>query len=142
MDDILRLTQEAFELNDVKTKEVNSLVLAYVGDAVYELVIRTMDSSNPKHVNKLNKESVKYVNAHAQAMLITAIKDDLTEEEFWFYNRGKNTRTKSSSKNAGMKEYHMATGFEALVGHLYLSHQTERMLELIKLGISRLDAVK
>lgn len=136
MEDIYFLTKERFGLDDVVPNEMAPLTLAYIGDAVYEVVIRNIViSKGNKAIEKIHKKSVSYVNAKRQADIIDALKESLSDEEMSIYKRGKNAKTASSAKNASLKDYHKATGFEALIGYLYLMGQTERMLELIKKGI-------
>lgn len=112
------------------------LTLAYVGDAVYELVIRTVlvDRAN-RPANALHRASIKYVSAGAQARIMEALQDRLTEEEAAVYRRGRNSKPHTTAKNASIAEYMKATGFEAVLGYLYLTGRTERMLELVRDGI-------
>lgn len=115
------------------------LVLAFAGDAYYELAIRTMfvmrGNARP---NDLNRNKNRFVKAGAQAEMMKAIEPILTERERLIFRRGKNAKPHTMAKNATVSEYHRATGFEALVGYLYLSGQTDRALELIAAGV---DAV-
>lgn len=113
------------------------LALAYVGDAVYDLVIRTVVTEQANRpANDLHHITVKYVNAGAQAEIVTALMDRLTEEELDIYRRGKNAKPHTMAKNASLAEYRRATGFEAVLGYLYLTDRTGRLLELVKEGIS------
>lgn len=88
-------------------------------------------------VNKLHKKSSALVKAAAQAEFLMAIEGDLTEEEHAVYKRGRNAKSFSMAKNATMKDYRMATGFEALMGYLYLSGRTERMVDLVALAMTK-----
>lgn len=117
--------------SDIRT--YSPLTLAYIGDAIYEILIRTMvvESGNAP-VNKLHKQVTKQVQATAQAELFHRIQDQLTEEEMSVYKRGRNAKSFTSAKNAGIVEYRTATGLEALFGYLYLSDRIDRILELIK----------
>lgn len=125
---------------DVDLRTYSPLTLAYVGDAVYDLIIRTLVVEHANQSpNNLHKIAVKYVSAKAQCMVVEAIAPMLTEEEESYYRRGKNGKPHSTAKNATVAEYHRATGFEALIGFLYLSGRNERMLELIKTGIEAID---
>lgn len=120
--------------------QYSPLVLAYLGDAVYELVIRTLVvSGGNAPVNKLHKRSADLVKASAQAELLHYLEEELTEAERSVYRRGRNAKSYTMAKHATMKDYRAATGFEALMGYLYLSGQTERLLSLIQLGISRME---
>lgn len=110
------------------------LTLAYIGDAVYELIIRSMivtEGNAP--VNKMHKRSSGLVKAETQAEFIKYIleKELLNEDEMRIYKRGRNAQSYTKAKNASVTDYRMATGFEALVGYLYLSGQSERMMELV-----------
>jgi len=113
------------------------LVLAYLGDAVYELEIRQMlvkrDHSRPA---KLNKEAAQLVCAAAQSRIAEAILPCLTEEEEAIYRRGRNAHSPTTAKNQTIGDYRRATGFEALIGYLHLCGETARMRELIALGLS------
>ena len=86
-------------------------------------------------VNKLHQRASKLVKASAQSDIIEKLKEDLTEEELAVYKRGRNAKSYTMAKNATMSDYRRATGFEALMGYLYLTEQWERMLQLIKKGI-------
>ena len=119
-----------------------SLELAYLGDAVYEVIIRSIvvERSNAP-VNKLHKRSSTLVKASAQARLIKAIEARLTEEEVSVYKRGRNAKSYTMAKNATMTDYRMATGFEALMGYLYLKQEYERIMELVHLGLEAMKAI-
>jgi len=114
--------------------QYSPLALAYIGDGVYELYVRTrVIAQNPDMpAHKLHKESVKYVKAHSQSNSIHAIADMLSEEETAIYKRGRNAKSPTVPKNANLTEYRHATGFEALLGYLYLSEQRERLEEIMK----------
>ncbi len=105
-------------------RQYSPLTLAYLGDAVYEIVIRTIivEKANAP-VNRLHKRSSALVKASAQARLIKAIEARLTEEEVSVYKRGRNAKSYTMAKNATMTDYRMATGFEALMGYLYLKQE-------------------
>ncbi len=128
----------AFACRPVDVRAYSPLTLAYIGDAVYDLVIRTVvvERAN-RAANELHKRTVKYVNAGVQAAMIEALIEELTEDERAVYKRGRNAKTHTSAKNASIQDYRKATGFEALMGFLYLTGQTERMLYLIKEGIKK-----
>ena len=128
-----------FELEPEDIRSYSPLTLAYVGDAVYELVIRTMIiSKGNAPVNKLHKHSAALVKAPAQAQMMKVIEPLLSEEELHIYKRGRNAKSYTSAKNASVIDYRIATGFEALMGWLYLQERQERMLELIKIGLNEL----
>ncbi len=132
--------KKEFDCKEVDVRAYSPLTLAYIGDAVYEVVVRTVivERAN-RAVNELHKRGVKYVQAGSQAAMILALQELLTEDERAVYKRGKNAKTNTSAKNASLADYHKATGFEALIGYLYLTDQTDRMLYLIKEGIARVN---
>lgn len=117
------------------------LTLAFVGDAVFSLIFRTMVVNQGNSANgKLHTKTTKYVSAPAQAKLADWWQDNgvLTEEEHDIYRRGMNAKPKSQAKNASTIDYHKATGVEALCGYLYQKGETKRLIELIKLGIENI----
>ena len=132
--------EEIFEMRKVNIKEYSPLTLAYIGDAVYDLIIRTLVvNKGNQQVQKLHKETITMVQASAQARMITALNDQLSEEEHAVYKRGRNAKSASSAKNQSISDYHKATGFEALLGYLYLKNDWKRMLELIRAGLDVLE---
>ncbi|MBD5083413.1 MAG: ribonuclease III [Clostridiales bacterium] len=119
---------------EINPKQLSPLNLAFVGDCVYEMLVRetlVCDANRP--VNDLHRESVKYVSAKAQTEAFNKIKDVLTEEETAQFKRGRNAKVGHSPKSATDAEYHTATGVEALFGYLYLSGNLERIKELFKI---------
>ena len=131
--------EEIFEMRKVNIKEYSPLTLAYIGDAVYDLIIRTLEvNKGNQQVQKLHKETITMVQASAQARMITALNDQLSEEEHAVYKRGRNAKSASPAKNQSISDYHKATGFEALLGYLYLKNDWKRMMELIKTGLEAL----
>lgn len=136
MEASLKKFKELFELEDTDIRTYSPLTLAYIGDAIYELVIRTIlvEKGNTQ-VNKLHQRASKLVKASAQSAIIEKLKPYLTEEEMGVFKRGRNAKSFTMAKNASMSDYRRATGFEALMGYLYLTEQWDRMLELIKIGI-------
>ena len=119
----------------VPPSQYSPLTLAYIGDAVYELFVRTYllrDANFP--VNKLHKTAIGMVNAKAQSDLFQKVKDSLTEEELAIYKRGRNTNS-HPPKNADMVDYKSATGIETLIGWLYLTEQSQRILEILRMLI-------
>lgn len=132
--------QELFRMQEVDIKEYSPLALAYIGDAVYELIIRSLVlNEGNRQVQKMHKRTSSMVQASAQARIITALNDRLTEEEHVIYKRGRNAKSMSPAKNQSVSDYHKATGFEALMGYLYLKKEWKRMLELIKAGLDALE---
>ena len=116
------------------------LTLAYIGDAIYDLVIRTVvvERAN-RSANKLHKTVIRYVNAGTQARMITALEEELTEEETAVYHRGRNAKSYTSAKNASIADYRKATGLEALLGYLYLRGETDRLLMLVHRAFDKLE---
>lgn len=139
-ENLLEQVKEKFQLGEQELNSYSPLVLAYLGDSVYELVVRTLlvEQSNCP-VRKLHKKATAYVKAKTQADLITAVLEDLTEEEKDVYRRGRNAKSHTVPKNASIGDYRKATGMEAVIGYLYLKRDMERALELIKLGWERAD---
>ena len=129
-----------FGLSSKDWKLYSPLTLAYLGDAVYEMVIRTICVKRTNmQTQKLHRKVTGYVSAKAQAKMMDALIGELTEEEESIYRRGRNSKPYTKAKNASMEEYLKATGFEALVGYLYLLKEYERMNALIAHGIEALQ---
>lgn len=133
---ILEAIKRDFSCGEIDIRTYSPLALAYIGDAIYDLVIRTIvvERGNTS-ANKLHKKTVNYVNARIQAQMIEALMDELTEEEAAVYKRGRNAKSYTTAKNASVIEYRKATGFEALCGYLYLTGKQERMLMLVKKAV-------
>lgn len=124
---------------DLKTKpnELSPLNLAFIGDCVYEMLVReTLVLNANRPVNDLHRESVKFVSAKAQTLAYDKIKDCLTEQETAIYKRGRNAKVGHNPKSASQGEYHIATGIEALFGYLYLTEQIQRIKELFQIIIN------
>lgn len=138
MEESLRYLKEQFALPDVDIRTYSPLVLAYIGDGIYELMVRTvLVEQGNRQANTLHKKASSYVKASAQSAMILAIQEELTEEEEKIYKRGRNAKTVTMAKHASMHDYRHATGFESLMGYLYLTHQMRRMIDLIKMGMER-----
>lgn len=134
---------ENFKISDVK--QLNSLALAYMGDAVFEQVVREhLIRSGRVRPNILHKEATSYVSAKAQAMIVREMldKEFLSEDEQAVLRRGRNAKSGSVPKNTDVITYHHSTAFEAVVGSLYLSEQTERLKEVLQFSISFIDEQK
>lgn len=116
-------------------RQINPLVLAYVGDAIYEVFVRTylVEKNRDMSVHKLHKECIQFVKAHAQSEFIKMLEDKLTEEEIYVFKRGRNSKSATTPKNADVQEYRFATGFETLIGFLYITEQTERLEYLLNI---------
>ena len=143
METCLNCLKKAMKLKEVEAREYSPLALAYLGDAVYELAIRTfvMNHGNTQ-VNKMHKKTAGLVKAEAQANFYKVLEEELTEEEKAVYRRGRNAKSVTMAKHATMKDYRMATGFEALMGYLYLTEQMERMAELLGHGLKKLGELE
>ena len=131
---------DEFGLVEQDIRTYSPLTLAYIGDAIFELVVRTVlvERKNTQ-AEKLHKAATKIVKAETQALMIEALKEDLTEEELAVFKRGRNAKAMTRAKNATMSEYRRATGFEALMGYLYLKGEMARMIELIRLGVEKAE---
>ncbi len=129
-------------LPETDIKSYSPLTLAFIGDSIFDLIIRTsvVESGNAP-VNKLHKRCSNLVQASAQAELYHMIKEKLTEEETAIFKRGRNAKSFTSAKNAGVVEYRTATGLEALMGYLYLTDQMDRLLELIQPQIHKMVSI-
>jgi ribonuclease-3 family protein len=128
--------KQEFALPDIDIRTYSPLALAFIGDCVFDIIIRTIIvGQGNRGSNDLHHQTSSYVNAGAQAAMIEALKPILSEEELDIYKRGRNAKIATSAKNATIQDYRKATGFEALIGYLYLQARTERIFELIKTGI-------
>ena len=135
--DLFGKIAEELKLEKAEASTYSPLVLAYVGDAVYELFIRTkVVSAGNVQVNKMHKKSADLVKAETQAKIVRALMEKLTPEELSVYKRGRNAKSYTSAKNASISDYRTATGFEALIGFLYLDGQTDRLCEIIRESLS------
>ncbi len=131
---------ETFGLKEQDIRTYSPLTLAYIGDGIFELVVRTvLVGRKNTQAEKLHKAATKIVKAETQALMAEAIKEELTEEELSVYKRGRNAKAVTRAKNATMSEYRRATGFEALMGYLYLKGDMERMIDLIFSGIEKAE---
>ena len=139
--DFLAYYKDAMRLEPVDAGSYSPLVLAYIGDAVYEVIIRTkVINRGSMQVNKMHKKSSELVNAGAQACLIRAMEEELTPEEHAVYKRGRNAKSVTMAKHATMADYRTATGLEALVGWLFLNERYERLIEGVSQGLERIGA--
>lgn len=133
---IINFIKSYMSLPETDIRTYSPLTLAFIGDVVYDLIMRTIvvEKGNAP-VNKLHKKVSSLVKAPAQMELFHKIEGELTEEELGVYKRGRNAKSFTSAKNASITEYRTATGLEALMGYLYLTDQFARILELVKLGL-------
>lgn len=128
--------KELFHLEYQDLRSYSPLTLAYIGDGVYELIIRTiLVKKGNCPVNRLHKKASSLVKAGAQSAIMEVIEEELTPEELSVYRRGRNAHSPTMAKHATMADYRRATGFEALMGYLYLKEDYTRMLTLVRMGI-------
>ena len=138
METCLKALKEAFELEDKDIRTYSPLTLAYIGDCIYELVIRTiLVKKGNCPVNQLHKKASGLVKAAAQSDIMAVIEPMLTPEELSVYKRGRNAHSPTMAKHATMADYRRATGFEALMGYLYIKEEFGRIVELVRTGIGK-----
>ncbi|MDO4671077.1 MAG: ribonuclease III domain-containing protein [Aerococcus sp.] len=129
-------------MSPLAIKQLNGLALAYLGDSSWELMVRTHlieeGLTKPQH---LHQAAIRYVSAAAQAELIVWLQNEqlLSEDEIWAFKRGRNSSPHSSAKNASMATYRLATGFEALMGYLYLADEQGRFVTIASMCIERVE---
>ena len=135
----LEAVKQKFECGEVDIRAYSPLTLAYIGDAVYDLIIRTVvvERAN-RAASALHKKTSGFVKAKTQSDMVEALIPYLTEEELEIYKRGRNAKSHTMAKNASVSDYRRATGFEALVGYLYLSGNFDRILQLVTKGIAEI----
>lgn len=134
---VIGYIKESLKLTDTDLKTYSPLTLAFIGDVVFDLIIRTyiVEQGNAP-VNKLHKKVSSLVKAPAQMEMFHKVEEILTEEEMAVYKRGRNAKSFTSAKNASITEYRIATGLEALIGYLYLDNQFDRVMEIVVKGLS------
>lgn len=126
------------EFSRDEAKQLNPLQLALVGDGVYEVFIRNyiLSSNTSLSAHKIHVKAIGYVKAKSQSLIMHEIEDTLTEEEEYIFKRGRNAKSATVPKNADIRDYRMATGFEALIGYLYLIGEMERLKFMLEKSIS------
>jgi ribonuclease III family protein len=127
---------------ELDEKQLNSLALAYMGDAVFEIYVRHhLLQAGQVKPNQLHREATKFVSAKAQASILFYLMDQhlLTEYEMAVVKRGRNAKSGSVPKNTDVQTYRYGTGFEALIGYLYLSKNEARLEEMIKLSLTFIE---
>lgn len=133
LDELHQLMMNNGKLSISDVKMLNPLVLAYVGDSVYDTFVRTLlVSGGYGQVAKLHKMAIEFVKAKAQADTLEKISEFLTADEQDIVRRGRNTKSATVPKNADLSDYRLATGFEALIGYLYLTGRIDRLMEVIR----------
>lgn len=135
---LIARVRDTFALPQTDIKTYSPLTLAYIGDGIYDLIIRTMlvEKGNSQ-VNKLHQKASSLVKATAQKDILHTIQEELTEEELGVFKRGRNAKSVTTAKNASVTDYRIATGFEAMIGYLYMTEQMERILYLVKEGLTK-----
>ena len=129
-----------FEMKEVNIDSYSPLTLAYIGDSVYDLIIKSLViNEGNKQVKKLHQETSHMVQASAQSEMMRVIQGVLTEEEHAVYRRGRNAKSVSPARNQSLTDYRRATGFEALIGWLYLKSDWKIIIDLVKIGLIHLD---
>ncbi|MCR5604144.1 MAG: ribonuclease III [Lachnospiraceae bacterium] len=139
---LLDSIKENFGLKDIDVESYSPLALAFIGDSVFDLIVKTVvvEKANCP-ASKLHRKTSEIVKAASQSEMAGWLMENgvLTEEEQRIYRRGRNAKSPTTAKNATVGEYRRATGIEALAGYLYLNNRTERLVELIKMGIEAKD---
>lgn len=137
---LLKKLKKEFDCEDVDLRNYSPLTLAFLGDCVFDLMIRTVivERGN-RAADSLHKKKSAIVKAQTQAKMAETIQELLTEEEISVYKRGRNAKSYSTAKNATVSDYRKATGFEALLGYLYLQDKEDRIIELVKLALQQLE---
>ena len=136
----INAAHEAFGARD--TKELNPLQMAYIGDTIHDLYVRSRLVSRGMTVGAMHRQAVRMVSAFAQARMLEAIEPELEDAEADIARRGRNSQAKHAApKHADPADYAHATGLEALWGYLYLSGRTQRLDTLMKLALSRTEDV-
>ena len=132
--------REQFDIGEVDIRTYSPLTFAYIGDGIYDLVIRSIVVGRGNtRVNEMHKRTRSLVKAHTQALMVEKLMPNLTEKEQDIYRRGRNAKSFTMAKNATVADYRKATGFEAMIGYLYLTDDFKRIVELVKLGLISLD---
>lgn len=138
--DLVDCIYDNLNIEGIDPSQLSPLVLAYIGDSIFDLIIKTwVISHGNMQVNKMNKKTSSIVKAQTQSHMVGIIEPYLNEHEENVYKRGRNAKSYTSAKNASVGDYRRATGFEALMGYLYLSGQYGRMTELVKKGLDSIE---
>ncbi len=140
MEQLLTYIKQQFDLKEADINAYSPLTLAYIGDSIYDLVIKTIIVERTNcAANKLHKQASALVKAQTQAQIADCLQDVMTEEEQAVYKRGRNAKSYSTAKNASVIDYRKATGLEAVCGYLYLKGKSERIVDLIKIGMNKIE---
>ena len=143
MEESITYLKEQFGLKEQDIRTYSPLALAYIGDGIYELYIRTIVvGRGNRQASKLHHAASRLVKAPTQALMAEALEAEFTPKEEAVYRRGRNAKSYTTAKNATTGQYRKATGFEAVMGYLYLTGQYIRMIDLIKMGLEAVDEGK
>ena len=143
MEESIAYLMEQFQLPRQDIRTYSPLALAYIGDGIYELYIRTIVvGRGNRQASKLHHAASRLVKAPTQALMAEALEAEFTPKEEAVYRRGRNAKSYTTAKNATTGQYRKATGFEAVMGYLYLTGQYIRMIDLIKMGLEAVDEGK
>ncbi len=130
--------RQQFNIEETDIRRYSPLTLAYIGDGIYELVIRSIVvGKGNRPVNRLHQEASRYVKAQAQSAMMDILMPMLTSKEADVYRRGRNAKSYTTAKNASVNDYRRATGFEALMGYLYLNNELPRLISLVKEAVGQ-----
>jgi len=137
---LLKKLKQEFDCEEVDLRNYSPLTLAFLGDCVFDLIIRTVIVERGNRApESLHKKKSAVVKANTQAKMAESMLDILTEEELSIYKRGRNAKSYSVAKNASVSDYRKATGFEALLGYLYLQDKVDRIIILVKNALNKLE---
>lgn len=136
MEESLNHLRDHFPLEEKEIRTYSALSFAYIGDAVFDLVIRTMMVTKGNvRTNKYHQKVTGIVNAASQTRMAERILPCLSEEETTIFRRGKNAKPMSMAKNQSRHDYRIATAYETLIGYLYLTGRMDRIIELVEMGL-------
>ncbi len=137
---LLQKLKNEFHCKEVDIKTYSPLTLAFIGDSIFDVIIRTVVVERGNRAPQgLHQSKSKVVKAETQAAMAEALLDELTPMEQSIYRRGRNAKSYTSAKNATLADYRKATGLEALIGYLYLNNEEDRMIYLVKKGLEKLE---
>ena len=141
MGSIMKNLSDYIGLEENEVRQLNPLIWAYIGDAIYEVYIRSYIISYGKKTSKdLHKEAIKFVKASAQSDYLEVIMLELTEDEQYIVRRTRNTKSNHVAKNADVIDYRRATALEGLVGYLYLTKNFDRLDEIMHMILSKTES--
>lgn len=133
MSDLIHVMNETLGLRAVDIRSYSPLALAYIGDGVFDLIIRSfVINKGNVQVNKMHRHTSNIVKAQTQAQMVQALEPLLNTEEEGYYKRGRNAKSHTTAKNASVGDYRKATGFEALCGYLFLMDNMERVMQIVR----------